>query len=139
MGIFSFFHEWVSLLHGYTVYTSLCSCVCVHTQSLSCVRLFVTSWTVARQASLTMEFPRQEYWSGLPFPVPGNLPNPGIKPKLPASTCIGRQILYRCTTWEACSYTYMYILLTEYYVIRIFPCMSLSCLYKYIFVIIFKR
>ena len=66
----------------------------------------------ARKASLAMEFPRQEYWSGLPFPAPGNLPNPGIKPKLPASTCIGRQILYHCATWETYSYTYMYILLT---------------------------
>ena len=37
-------------------------------------------WTVAHQAPLSMGFPRQEYWSGLPFPSPGNLPNPGIKP-----------------------------------------------------------
>ena len=41
-------------------------------------------WTVARQAPLTMGFSRQEYWSGLPFPSPGDLPNPGIKPKSPA-------------------------------------------------------
>ena len=67
MDIFLFFHEWVSLLHGYTVYNYLCSCVCVHAQSLSCVRLFVTSWAVAHQASLTVEFPRQEYWSGCHF------------------------------------------------------------------------
>ena len=40
----------------------------------------VTPWIVARQAPLSMGFPRQEYWSGLPFPSPGNLPNPGIKP-----------------------------------------------------------
>ena len=41
-------------------------------------------WTVAHQALQSMEFSRQEYWSGLPFPSPGNLPNPGIKPKSPA-------------------------------------------------------
>ena len=49
-------------------------------QSLSRVRLFATPWTVACQAPLSMEFSKQEYWSGLPFPSPGYLPNPGIKP-----------------------------------------------------------
>ena len=48
---------------------------------LSCVRLFATPWTVAYKAPLSMEFSRQEYWSGLPFPFPGYLPDPGIKPK----------------------------------------------------------
>ena len=43
-----------------------------------------TPWTLACQASLSMGFPRQEYWSGLPFPSPGYLPNPGIKPVSPA-------------------------------------------------------
>ena len=50
---------------------------------LSCVRLFATLWTVAYQAPPSMGFPRQEYWSGLPFPSPGDLPNPGIKPGSP--------------------------------------------------------
>ena len=44
----------------------------------------VTPWTVACQAPLSMEFPRQEYWSGLPFPSPGHLPSPGVEPKSPA-------------------------------------------------------
>ena len=48
------------------------------------VRLFVTPWTVACQAPLSMGFSRQEYWSGLPCPPPGDLPNPGIKPGYPA-------------------------------------------------------
>ena len=48
-------------------------------QSLSRVGLFATPWTVAHQASLSMGFPRQEYWSGLPFPSPGDLPDPGVK------------------------------------------------------------
>ena len=45
----------------------------------SCVRFFVTPWTVAQQAPLPMGFSRQEHWSGLPFPPPGDLPNPGIE------------------------------------------------------------
>ena len=44
----------------------------------------VTPWSVAHQAPLSMEFPRQEYWSGLPFSFPGDLPDPGIKPAYPA-------------------------------------------------------
>ena len=57
----------------------------VKVKSLSLVRLFVTLWTVAYQASLSMGFSRQEYWSGLPFPSPGDLPDPGIEPLSPAS------------------------------------------------------
>ena len=57
--------------------------VCMY-QGLSQVNLFVTQQTVAHQASLSMEFSRQEYWSGLPFPSPGNLPNPGTEPGSPA-------------------------------------------------------
>ena len=48
---------------------------------LSRVRLFATPWTVTYQAPLSMEFSRQEYWSGLPFPSPGDLPDPGIEPR----------------------------------------------------------
>ena len=48
-------------------------------KSLSRVRLLVTPWTAAYQAPLSMGFSRQEYWSGLPFPSPGDLPNPGIE------------------------------------------------------------
>ena len=56
----------------------------VKVKSLSHVLLFVTPWTVAYQASLSMGFSRQEYWSGLPFPSQGDLPNPGIEPRSPA-------------------------------------------------------
>ena len=59
---------------------NLCVCVC----TLSHVLLFAAPWTIAWQAPLSMEFPKQEYWSGLPFPPPGNLPDPGIKPMSPA-------------------------------------------------------
>ena len=53
-------------------------------KSLSRVRLFENPWTVAHQAPLSMGFTRQDYWSGLPFPSPGDLPDPGIKPRSPA-------------------------------------------------------
>ena len=52
-------------------------------KSLSRVQLFVTLWIVAHQAPLSMGFSRQEYWSGLPFPSPGDLPDPGIEPGSP--------------------------------------------------------
>ena len=58
--------------------------------SVSRIRLFATPWTVAGQAPLSMGFSRQEYWSGLPFPSPGDLPNPGTEPGLQH----GRQMLY---------------------------------------------
>ena len=51
---------------------------------LSRVRLFATPWTISYQAPLSMEFSRQEYWSGLPFPSPGDLPDTGIEPRSPA-------------------------------------------------------
>ena len=60
-----------------------CHCVC---PSLSCVWLFVTPWTVARQAPLSMGFSRQGYWSGLQFPSPGDFPVPGIEPRSPDSS-----------------------------------------------------
>ena len=54
--------------------------VCVLSR-FSCVQLFVILWTVACQAPLSMGFSRQEYWNGLPFLPPGDLPNPGIEPE----------------------------------------------------------
>ena len=56
----------------------------VKVKSLSCVLLFATPWTVAYHAPLSMRFSRQEYWSGLPFPSPGDLPDPGIELRSPA-------------------------------------------------------
>ena len=55
----------------------------VKVKSLSHVQLFAAPRTVARQAPLSMGLPRQEYWSGLPFPSPGDLPDPGIQPQSP--------------------------------------------------------
>ena len=61
--------------------------------TLSCVQLFVTPWTVACQAPLSMEFSRQEYWSRLPFPPSGDFPDPGIKPKSLASPALAGRSL----------------------------------------------
>ena len=67
----------------------------------SCVQLFVTTWTAARQAPLSMEFSGQDYWSGLPRPPPGDLPNPGIKPVSLTSPALAAGFLTTSATREA--------------------------------------
>ena len=64
---------------------------CMHAQLLIHVRLSVTPWAVAHQAPLSMEFSRQEYWSGWPFPTPGNLPDSGDDLCFSCLSCVGRQ------------------------------------------------
>ena len=64
-------------------------------QSLSRVQLFVTPWTVVHQTLLSMEFSRQEYWSGLSFPTPGDLPNPGTEQGSPALQMDSYQLSYQ--------------------------------------------
>jgi len=84
-------------------------CVC----ALSHVQLFATLWTVARQAPLSMGFSRQDYWSGLPFPSPGDLPYPGLEPTSLASPVLvgrffttstrqeaGKFKMLRCKSWR---------------------------------------
>ena len=61
---------------------------CTHAQSLSCVPHFATLWTVTRLAPLSVGFSRQEYWSGLPCPPPGDLLDPRIKPVSPVSPAL---------------------------------------------------
>ena len=63
-------------------------------KSLSCVRLFVTTWTVAYKAP-SIGFSRKEYWSGLPFPSPVDLSNPGIEPGSPALQALPSEPLMR--------------------------------------------
>ena len=73
------------------MYVYLCMYVGVHAQSLSCILLFATPWTIAYQAPLSVEFSRKESWSRLPFPTPGNLPDPGIEPvSLVSPALVGR-------------------------------------------------
>ena len=77
------------------------SLVCVRVLSrFSCVQLFETPWIVACQAPLSMEFSRQEYWSGLTFPSPGDLPNLGIKPGSLTSLVLASRFFTASTTWE---------------------------------------
>ena len=79
---------------------AVCVCVCV----LSCcshVQFFATPWTVARQAPLSMEFSRQKYWNGLPWPPPGDLPDPGIKPTPLTSPALADGFFTMGATWEA--------------------------------------
>ena len=64
-----------------TELSSLCYIAVSEWKMLSHVHLFATPWIVIHQVSLSMEFSRQEYWSGLPFPFPRDHPNPGIKPR----------------------------------------------------------
>ena len=71
--------------------------VCV----FSCVQLFADPWTVARQAPLSMRFSRQEYWSGLPSPLSGDLPNPEIKPTSLMSPALAGGFFTTNATWEA--------------------------------------
>ena len=72
----------------------------VHAQLLSCVQLFTTPWTVSCQAPLSLGFSRQEYWSGLPFPFPGSLPDPGIKPTSPGSPALAGVFITTEPPWK---------------------------------------
>ena len=77
-------------------------CVCAKLlQLLSCVQLFVTLWTVAHQAPLSMGFSRQEYWSELPCRPPGDLPDPGIKPTSLMSPALAAGFFTISVTWKA--------------------------------------
>ena len=80
-------------LYNYDLIDKKMPVVCGLVAKLYLNQLFVTPWTVARQAPLSMGFPSQEYWSGLSFPSPGDLPDPETKPASLIS-CIGRWVLY---------------------------------------------
>ena len=76
------FHEFSNTTQGVHDDESACA------QVLSHVQVFVIPWTVAHQSPLSIGFSRQEYWSGLPFPSPGDLPDPGTEPKSAVSTAL---------------------------------------------------
>ena len=71
-------------------------CVCM----LSRLKLFVTPWTITHQAPLSMEISRQEYWSGLPCPPPGDLPDPRIEPTSLTSPTLAGGFFTTSSTWE---------------------------------------
>ena len=75
----------------------------VELSCLSYVQLFATPWTVAHQAPLSMGFSRQEYWSGLPFPSPEDIPDPGIKPVSLISPVSAEGSFTTSTTWKLLS------------------------------------
>ena len=76
----------------------MCLHICCH---FSRVQLFATPWTVAHQAPLSMGFSRQEYWSGLPCPPPGDLPNPGIESESLIAPALTGGFFTTSTIWEA--------------------------------------
>ena len=78
------------------------TCATIDVSVLSHVWFFLTLWTVARQAPLCMRFSRQEYWSGLPFPTPGDLPYLKMEPKSLISPALAGRFFMTSTTWEAC-------------------------------------
>ena len=81
----SFLKAKLNLLHNHIITLKIRKFeLTMYDQSLSHIRLFVTPWTIAHQASLSMTFSRKEYWSGLPCLPPGNFLNPGIKSRSPA-------------------------------------------------------
>ena len=88
-----------------------------HVCMLSCfgrVQLFASLWTIVHQAPLSMGFSRQEYWSGLPCPPPGDLPDPGIEPTSPMSPVLAGGFFTASANWEAgnsCVHTYVLSLL----------------------------
>ena len=83
----------------------ICTCMYVCMLSrFSHVQLFATLWTVAHQAPLSIGFSRQEYWSGLPCPSPGNLPDPGIEPVFLMSLALASGFFTTSATWEAPSH-----------------------------------
>ena len=89
--------------------------VCL-SQLLSLVQLFVTPWTVGCQAPLSMGFPRQEYWRGVPFPTPGDLPDPGIGcPSLGPPALAGGFFFTTSATWEALMKLWIIIINTSSY------------------------
>ena len=86
----------------YSIAVSYCTIVCARVlPHFSRVRFFVTLWTVAHQDLPSMGFSRQEYWSRLPCPSPGDLPDPGIKPLSLISFTLPGRCFTTGTTWEA--------------------------------------
>ena len=75
------------------------------------VQFFVTPWTIAHQAPLSMGFSRQEYWSGLLFPTPEDLPDSGLKPVFPAAPALAGGFFTISATWEV---LYLYSCLNRY-------------------------
>ena len=90
------------------IYKKICVCLCVCAHVLHHMQLFLTPWTVASQAPLSMEFFRQEYRSGLPFSPPRDLPDSGIEPTSPTTALASR---FFTTESPVKIYIYIYLYL----------------------------
>ena len=81
-----------------------------------------TPWTIAHQTPVSVEFSKKEYWSGLPFPSPEHLPDPGIEPEPPKSPALAGRFFTTSTTWEAHFFTFASTQISLWYFEGIFPC-----------------
>ena len=104
-------------------------CLCVCTCVFSHVQHFATPWTVAYLAPQSMSFSRQEYWSGLPFPTPGDLPNPGIEPASLVSPALAGGFFTTASPGkqEGCSPAIKYFSLEMTYVISTHRLLDRTC------------
>ena len=105
----------------------------VKVKSLSHVLLFATPWTVAYQASLSMGFSRQEYWSGLPFPSPGDLPDPGIELRSPAFQADALTAELLACEMSAIVQSFEYFLALPFFGIRMKTDLFQSCGHCWVF------
>ena len=92
---------WGSLQDFHFMFSSQLALQHVLPSHISRVHLFATPWTIAHQAPLSMGFSRQEYWSRMPCPLPGDLPDPGIQPTTLNSPALACGLFTSSTTWEA--------------------------------------
>ena len=101
---------------------------------LQCIWLIATLWTIAHQAPLPMGSSRQEYWSRLPYPPPGNLPDPGIEPVSHKSPALANSLFTASATWEAPSFSCSWLNLSSssFFTVHIFLIPPLLLPYKYI-------
>ena len=89
-------------MQGFFLDLSPTVCACVHEQSCSTLTtVHATLWTAAHQSLLSTEFFRQEYWIGLSFPTPGDLPEPGIKPESLVFPALAGRFFTNCITQQA--------------------------------------
>ena len=94
-------HPRITTIFVLTRCVCICVCVCVCEVASVVSRFVATPQTVAHQAPLFMGFSRQEYWSGLPCPPPGDLPDPGIEPASLMSPALAGRFFTTIATWEA--------------------------------------
>ena len=88
-------------LNVFQIHMLLGVCVCLCVCAFSCVQLFATPWTTVLQTPLSMEFFKQEYWSGLPLLTPGDFPDPGMEPTPPVPPAFASRFFAASATWEA--------------------------------------